>query len=134
MRGRNTVIERICRHCQAANPEQQRFCGNCGTPLEQPLQRRSSAALALRPINIPARWRQTGKVMALGVATLVAEAGVAWLRRQQAKQRYPQPVAAATRVYALRQRVLERWSKGQLQERTIEQTLWLSPDDQPRRW
>jgi hypothetical protein len=125
------VIERICPRCQTANPELQHFCGNCGAPFEQPLRRWTGSALALRPLKIPARWRQTGRVIALGAATLAAEAGIAWLRRQQSS--YAPPLISSSKVYVLQQRVIERWSKGELQERTLEQTVWLAPDERSRR-
>lgn len=124
------MIERICPRCQTANPELQRFCGNCGTSFEQPLRRWIGGGLALRPIKIPVRWRQTGRMMALGVATLTAEAGIAWLRRRQSS--YSPAPSSSSRIYALQQRVIERWAKGQLQERTIEQTVWLAPSERRR--
>ncbi len=133
------VIERICPRCQTANPELQRFCGNCGAPFEQPLRPWTGSRLALRPIKIPARWRQTGRVMALGVMTLAAEVGIAWLRRHQSGH-VPASISSSnsaptssSEVYGLQQRVIERWVKGQLQERTVEQTVWLVPSERRRR-
>ncbi len=131
------MIERICPHCDAGNPSDQAYCGHCGTSLTQPLARRPAAALAQRPITIPTRWKETGKVVALGVATLAAEAGLAWLqRRQQPAARSPAPaplartqVQQAARVIAVGRRVTEIWSGGQLQQRTEEQVIWLPPDD-----
>jgi predicted nucleic acid-binding Zn ribbon protein len=127
------VIERLCPACQAANPSTQNFCGDCGAALERSLQRRSKGALALRPINIPIRWRQTGKIMVLGIATFAAEAGVAWLRRHQTVTPQQQQQITTSRVYAMQQRVTERWSKGQLLERVTERTVWLNPDES-KRW
>ncbi len=127
------MIERICPRCQTANRGLQRFCDNCGTPFEQPLRRWTGSALALRSIKIPARWRQTGRVMALGIATLAAEAGIAWLRRSQSQSSYSSPPVSSSNIYALQQRVVERWSKGQLQERIVERTVWLAPDEHRRR-
>jgi len=127
------VVERICPDCQAANPAHQRFCGTCGASLEQPLRRWAGGTLARRSINIPLRWRQTGRVMALGLATLAAEAGLAWLQRQQhtsSQATRSSTSTSAAHIYALQQRITERWSKDQLLERTVEQTVWLRPDQQ----
>lgn len=132
------MIERVCPRCDAGNPSENAFCGQCGAALElheksvQPLARSQPAALARRSITIPVQWKQTRKVVALGVATLAAEAAMAWLNRK------PQPLARAgstpqtARVIALGRRVTETWRNGELQQRTEEQIAWLMPD-QPRR-
>ena len=122
------MIERICPHCDAGNPSEQAYCGHCGTPLEQPLVRRSAAALAPRPIRIPAQWKQTGKVAALGVAALAAEAGIAWLQRRQQQAARPPAAQTSARVIALGWRVTETWHGGQLQQRTEERVAWLMPE------
>jgi hypothetical protein len=94
--------------------------------MEQPLQRRAPTALSQRASRLPARWQQTRRVVALGLLTVAAEAGVQWLQRRQ----HPNaaPVRSQDRVVALQQRIIERWNGGQLQERTIERTVWLEPN------
>lgn len=131
------MVERICPHCATGNPAEQMYCGQCGTRLALPLARRPNGALARRPIRLPAQWKETGKVVALGVATLAAEAGLAWLQRRQqpvAKSTVPQPPPAlpqrrSARVVAMGHRVSETWVDGQLQQRTEEQVMWFAPDD-----
>ena len=130
------MVERICPHCATGNPAEQTYCGHCGTRLAFPLTRRPTSALARRPIRLPAQWKETGKVVALGVATLAAEAGLAWLHRRQQPATKPtvsQPLALpqrrSARVVAMGHRVSETWIGGQLQQRTEEQVMWLAPDD-----
>jgi hypothetical protein len=70
-----------CRLCRHANPPGNRFCGSCGTPL------RSGEQLATRqehrPVPTrPAKLGSAGKVLAVGVAVLAAEASLSWMRRK----------------------------------------------------
>jgi hypothetical protein len=135
------MIERICPRCAAGNPNEQAYCGSCGAALNggapdrsRAMVRRQTGALARQTQRIPARWRDTGKVVALGVATLLAEAGMAYMqRRQQPPADRPQPLAVVprqrSRVVAIARRRTELWSNGQLQRRTEEQMVWLAPDE-----
>jgi hypothetical protein len=131
------MVERVCPRCDAGNSSEQRYCGQCGSPLSQALAQRPASALTQRSIQIPARWKETGKVVALGVATVAAEVGLAWLQRQQqaplARPRSmnrSQPQRA--RVIALGRRVSETWVGGQLQHRSEEQVMWMVPDNPQR--
>ncbi len=126
------MLERICPRCDAGNPSEQAYCGHCGACLDQPLAQRPAAALARRSWQIPAQWKQAGKVVALSAASIAAEAGLAWLQRrqQQASQRQLAPTTA--RVIALGWRVSETWQDGRLQQRVEEQVVWLEPDRRGR--
>lgn len=131
------MVERICPHCAAGNPTEQAYCGQCGTLLALSLAHRAPSQLARRPIRLPVQWKETGKVVALGVATLAAEAGLAWLHRRQqplaktATAIQPQPMSQSrgSRLVAVGRRVSETWVGGQLQHRTEEQVMWFAPDD-----
>ena len=74
-----------CPRCQHVNPPENRFCGACGTSLKvsEQLARRgeSSPATASRAL-LPAELKPVGKALAVGLATLAAQAGLAWLRRR----------------------------------------------------
>jgi hypothetical protein len=80
-----------CPLCRHDNPSENRFCGRCGASLA------GSEQLALRQENsptivdrsLPARFGPAGKALALGLAALAAEAGLAWLRRRN--ERFNQP-------------------------------------------
>jgi hypothetical protein len=80
-----------CPLCRHDNPPENRFCGRCGTSLA------SSEQLALRQENrpvtvdhaLPVRLSPAGKALALGLAALAAEAGLAWLRRRNERSRHP---------------------------------------------
>jgi hypothetical protein len=77
------MVERICPACQHGNPLDDRFCGKCGAPLERQLPaRRGDAPLVLAGRQLPVTWQQFGKTVALSVAALAAEAGLAWLRKR----------------------------------------------------
>lgn len=130
------MVERICPHCDAGNPSEHAYCGQCGAAFDQPLARRPSAALAQRSWQVPDQWRQASKVVALGAATIVAEVGLAWLQRRQQSRAAQQPKSYAlarplptttARIVGLGWRVSETWRDGQLQERVQEQVMWLEP-------
>ena len=76
------MVERICPACQHGNPVTDQYCGKCGTPLERLLPvRRADAQLTIAGRDLPVTWRQLGRTVALGVAALAAEAGIAAIRR-----------------------------------------------------
>ena len=73
-----------CPRCRQENPSRNRFCGSCGASLT------SGEQLATReehrPVPAsrawPAKLGPVGKVLAVGVAALAAEASLSWLRRK----------------------------------------------------
>src|SRR5919112_1795679 len=73
-----------CPRCSQENPPTNRYCGSCGVPLT------SGEQLATRqehsPVQAgrawPAKQGPAGKALAVGVAVLAAEAGLAWLQRR----------------------------------------------------
>ena len=89
-----------CPRCQHGNPPENRFCGACGSPLT------SGEQLARRPENVPttagrallpAELKPVGRALAVGLAALAAEAGLAWLRRRaQGPGRPSLPTAGET--------------------------------------
>ena len=77
------MVERICPTCQHRNPLDDRFCGTCGAPLERQWPARlGDAPLTVAGRQLPVTWQQFGKTVALSVAAVAAEAGLAWLRRR----------------------------------------------------
>ncbi len=82
------MVERICPKCQHGNPLHNRFCGQCGTPLERTntttdiVPSQQPGLPVLRSINVPPELRQMGKAIAVGLAALAAEASMAWVRRR----------------------------------------------------
>lgn len=76
------MVERICPACQHGNPVSDNYCGKCGAQLERLLPaRRTHDHLTIAGRDLPVTWRQVGRTMALGVAAIAAEAGIAMLRR-----------------------------------------------------
>ena len=124
------MVERICPACQQANPIDDRFCGKCGVPLERQLPvRLADTRLTIAGRNLPITWQQLGKTVALSAAALVADVGLAWLRRRieagpsaastTLARNIPATPAAATPgqaagsiVTIISQRVIEIWDSG----------------------
>ncbi|KAB8142004.1 zinc ribbon domain-containing protein [Chloroflexia bacterium SDU3-3] len=80
------MVERICPSCQQGNPAEDRFCGKCGAALERlELAPRQQHAITIAGRSLPVTWQQVGKTAALGAATVLAEVGMAWLRRRMAQ-------------------------------------------------
>jgi hypothetical protein len=103
-----------CPRCRQENPPRNRFCGSCGAPLrsgEQLVPREEhSPVRAVRAW--PAKLGPVSKALAVGVAALATEAGLAWLRRKiGAEDRSSLPAArgadSAPRGYLVGQRSLE---------------------------
>ena len=74
----------LCPQCEHENPLGNRFCGRCGASLTSsrqivPRHEKTPAAVVRA---LPAKLGPTGKVLAVGLATLAAEAGLLWLRRR----------------------------------------------------
>ena len=139
------MVERICPTCQHGNPLDDRFCGKCGTPLERQLPaRRPDSHLTIAGRDLPVTWKQFSRTVALSVAALAAEAGLAWLRRRIASGSVPvpsapnraaasQPAPAETTALAgpagsvvtiVSQRVVEIWDAGDGARRVVERTFW----------
>ncbi len=93
------MVERICPQCQYGNPLDNRFCGQCGAPME-PEHAAGALVASGQPgaFNLaitealPPRLKQVGQAVAVGLVALAAEAGLAWLRNRI--ERIGQPAAA----------------------------------------
>lgn len=136
------MVERICPACQHANPLDNRYCGACGTGLEQQaLVRRQPDAIVIAGQAIPvAQIKQVGRAVAVGVAAVVAEAGLAWLRRRTGTSTAlatrpaqtslaphtadPAASVAANVVTIISQRVVEIWDEGSLTRQVVERHVW----------
>jgi hypothetical protein len=139
------MVERICPACQHGNPLDDHFCGKCGARLERQLPaRRSDAYLTIAGHNLPVTWKQFSRTVALSVAALAAEAGLAWLRRRMEAGPAPAPIMPSKAVSAqpapaertaltapagsvvtiVSQRVVEIWDSGDGARRMVERTFW----------
>lgn len=140
------MVERICPQCQHGNPLENRFCGRCGTSLERnELAPRPDAGLTIAGHNLPVQFKQVGQAMAVSLAALAAEAGLAWLRRRVERINLPTPatqqitpvtqsssssIVPATPaprhnvVTIFSQRVVEVWDREGLMRQTIERSVW----------
>jgi predicted amidophosphoribosyltransferase len=132
------MVERICPACQYGNPLDNRYCGACGGPLaHDALARSGPAAITIAGQQLPvAQIKQVGKVLAVSLATVAAEAGMAWLRRKADEARLPVPKPQTTAlaradadlvrntVTIVSQRVVEVWEHGSLARQVIEKHVW----------
>ncbi|HMQ34676.1 MAG TPA: zinc ribbon domain-containing protein [Chloroflexaceae bacterium] len=135
------MVERICPACQHGNPMENRYCGACGASLEHnALATRRDDALVIAGQSIPlAQVRQVGRAVAVGLAAVAAEAGVAWLKRRAERvgvpttalavrpAAEPAPQAAdpvANVVTIVSQRVVEIWDHGSLTRQIVEKHVW----------
>jgi hypothetical protein len=73
-----------CPRCRHENPPGNCFCGSCGAPLKSGEQ--LATRQEHRPVPVTRAWPSklgpAGKALAVGVAILVAEAGLSWLQRR----------------------------------------------------
>ena len=125
------MLERICPTCQTGNNPDATTCTECGTIFEQPLARRSEGRLAQRGAQLPARWQQAGKAVALGAVALAVEVGAAWLQQRNASKGTALVPTESQRAitpkrsgFVARQRVWETYEGDRLTQRVIEQTVW----------
>ncbi len=147
------MVERICPQCQRGNPLENRFCGQCGNSLDRDeLAPRQSNDIIIAGHAVPAQLQQVGKAMAVSLATLAAEASLAWLRQRIERIRVSsvpttqQPtsqvrhVAPTSRteseivptnpnqsnnvVTILSQRVVEIWDRDGIARQTVERSVW----------
>lgn len=135
------MVERICPACQHGNPMENRYCGACGASLEHhALAKRGEEAIVIAGQSIPlAQVRQVSRAVALGLAAVAAEAGIAWLKRRAERVGVPtsalavrptaqtpaqaaNPVADAVTIVS--QRVVEIWDHGSLTRQIVEKHVW----------
>ena len=137
-----------CPRCRHGNPLENRFCGACGVPLT------GSWQLARRPEGVPpaagrallpAELKPVGRALAVGLATLAARAGLAWLRRRsEGSDRPPlttakgtEPVIPEHLVYRSFEEVHAWFSEGDLEGRmfawrAVESFRAMNPTDGQR--
>lgn len=145
------MVERICPQCQHGNALENRFCGHCGAALERYEMVSSGPRADLVGMeHVPVHLKQLGKAVAVSLAALAAEAGIAWLRRrvEQWNQSPPSvrqsiqttsPIHQTTMpttivvpahttdsgmVTIFSQRVVEIWEQGVLKRQTVERNVW----------
>ncbi|MBX0330743.1 zinc ribbon domain-containing protein [Oscillochloris sp. ZM17-4] len=136
------MVERICPACQHGNPLDNRYCGACGGPLQQDALARAEQPLSIMIAGqrLPvAQVKQVGTALAVGLATVAAEAGVAWLRRRAEAARLPAVIPAPQQAAAIirpdadlvrntvtivSQRVVEVWEHGSLARQVVEKHVW----------
>jgi hypothetical protein len=78
-----------CPECgHSGNPPENRFCGRCGASLErlptrgQELVPKEASRVTLRESFLPKRLGSVGKTVAVGLAAMAADVGLAWLRHR----------------------------------------------------
>jgi hypothetical protein len=86
---KNVTESGLCQDCgHSGNPPQNRFCGRCGASLErlptrgQELVPKEESRVTLRESFLPKGLGPVGKTVAVGLAAIAADVGLAWLRRR----------------------------------------------------
>ena len=90
-------FSRPCPGCgYPENPPENRFCGHCGVSLERALARwggeltpRTEGRITLRKRLLPDRLGPVGKTVAVSLAAVAADVGLAWLRHRLEKTDRP---------------------------------------------
>ena len=140
------MVERICTQCQHCNAIEVTVCGRCGAALAQPHalpDTASTHALAPAVPQLPAEIRKIGATLAVGLAALAAEAGMAWLRRRverigtsaptpsqallhtaPTQATHPQTLLPPGAETIMRQQVIEIWEEGSLKRQIVERAIW----------
>jgi hypothetical protein len=135
------MVERICPACQHGNPMENRYCGACGVSLEHnALATRREDAIVIAGQSIPlAQVKQVSRAVAVGLAAVAAEAGIAWLKRRAERVGVPTTALAARPgqealtpgaspvadvVTIVSQRVVEIWDQGSLTRQIVEKHVW----------
>ena len=97
-RGSERIEEKVhmeehipCPLCRHDNPPENHFCGRCGASLSSGkqlvLRRKGNLTAAGRAF--PAKFKPVGKALAVTLAALAAEAGLAWLDRRTERRASP---------------------------------------------
>ncbi len=102
--------ERIpCPLCRHDNPPENYFCGHCGASLstgKQLVLRRKGNLTAAGRALLPAKFKPVGKALAVTLAALAAEAGLAWLDRRAERSASPRLPARDASGLAVRGRLV----------------------------
>jgi zinc ribbon protein len=83
-----------CPNCRHGNPNEARFCAQCGAPLTQPAPVMPATQPTTAPAAQPSRRRHTGLIALAVVVLLVAFGGYAILQRAAGKVATPTAAAA----------------------------------------
>ncbi|MDT8305980.1 MAG: zinc ribbon domain-containing protein [Anaerolineae bacterium] len=135
------MTQKLCPACAAPNALENRFCGRCGSRLEQPLvaPRRQELTIGRGSLLPAPTLRQVGRAAAASLVAIAAEAGLAWLRRRaesvtparqtggKAERVLPSKATPAPggRVSAIfGRRVVRRWQQGRHGQETVEEEVW----------
>ncbi len=88
----------LCPLCWHGNLPENRFCGHCGALLTsgQQLTPRPEANPTVANRSLPTKLGPAGKALAVGLAVLATEAGLAWLRRRVEYDYRPSPLGTRT--------------------------------------
>lgn len=80
----DSVCWSVCGH---SIPPEDRFCGQCGWALtaEEQLAPRREDIVAVAGRSLLTKLKPVGKALAIGAATLAAEAGPSWLRHRSGR-------------------------------------------------
>jgi hypothetical protein len=136
------MTQKLCPACTAQNPLDNRYCGRCGSRLDQPLvaQRPSDLTIGRSPLLPAPTMRQVGRAAAASLLAIAAEVGLAWLRRRAepgeeaalpSRQKaasslparaLPGPPGRVSAIFG--RRIVRRWQQGRQGQETVEEEVW----------
>jgi hypothetical protein len=118
-----------CPRCRHDNPLENRFCGACGAFLtvgEQLARRPGYSPATTSRALLPADLKPVGRALAVGLATLAAQAGLAWLRRRaEGSSRQSRPAAGRTEPVLSEHPVYQSFEEVQAWLREGEIESWI---------
>lgn len=140
------MTQKLCPACAAQNPLANRFCGSCGSRLDQPLVAPPRQELTIgRGSSLPApTLKQVGRAAAASLAAIAAEAALAWLRRRAGSAELASPAPQKVRAPEVEKllpakalpfpggrvsaifgrRIVRRWQQGSRGQETVDEEVW----------
>jgi hypothetical protein len=135
------MTQKLCPSCAAQNALENRYCGRCGSRLDQPLvaQRPSDLTIGRGSLLPAPTMRQVGRAAAASLLAIAAEAGLAWLRRRTEQgepgiavrrqpasslpaKALPAPTGRVSAIFG--RRIVRRWQQGRQGQETVEEEVW----------
>lgn len=142
------MVESICPNCRSGNSPANRFCGQCGARLKtNALVAQSENSITIGNTELPMQQvKQVGISLAVGLATLLADAALNWLRgrvengglngrsshtpappavQQPATQLVPvEPEPRKETITIIQERIVEVHRWGRPMQRFVERMAW----------
>lgn len=141
------MVESICPSCRSGNSPANQFCGQCGAKLKTSalMRRKDNSSITIGNTKLPMQQvKQVGVSLAVGLATLLADAALNWVRnrvengrsqpqqtiisnQQPTTQLVPVPAEPEPRketITIVQERIVEVHRWGRPMQRFVERMAW----------